>query len=287
MRKNTITFERVHRLVFAAVGVTLFICSGYHRACAQGQLEIRIWTEKEVYFSHEPIFVHFELKNVGDSSFAVSATFDYVKELFHITNDKGRRCLNTLLGFYCGNSILQPGESYKDSEEIGSRYGVTGPGIYTCFLEVQHHKSNILKFRIIEPEGDEKKALDLYLEADNLLWCNDKDPVKFKRAFYKFLELVEKYPKSVYAPRALRLAVLRSEIVDKPVLISVCKKHIENYPDSPYLGIVFLHLAEYYEALKDKRGAEEYMNFLIGKYPNTSISERAENWLKKIEKWEF
>jgi hypothetical protein len=280
---------RAKVLVFICMGfgVAMMVFFGYRSVCARGQLEIRIWTTKDVYLALEPVVVGFEVKNVGDTNFTIHGDLDAVKQFFHITNDKGKNYHNTLLVSYFGTSSLQPGESYKDSEEIGSRYGVTGPGIYTCFLEVQHHKSNILKFKIIEPEGDEKKALDLYLEADRLHWCNDKDPVKFKRAFYKFLELAEKYPNSVYAPQALRWALFGHRFKDKRIVVSECKRLIEKYPDSPLLDITIEGLAANYKALEDKRGAEEYMNHLIGKYPNSNISERAKNWLRKIEKWEF
>jgi len=256
-------------------------------ASAVCPFEIKIHSDKAEYLTREPIIVHYEVKNVSDS--AICFAFDNVKEFFNIKDQLGRGYANIEHGdyFICPDTI-HPNEVFKGSEDIDFRYRIIQPGEYTCFIEFFGCKSNILKIKVKEPTGDEKEALDLFREAEKLSWCKDKDPQKWEKAFYKYSGLVKKYPKSVYAPLALRSALLDAHVIkDKNEVISVCKKLIEDYPDSYYMGVAFLYLVENYKTLEDKARAIEYMKELIRKYPNTKISERAEYWLGKIEKWEF
>jgi hypothetical protein len=87
---------------------------------------------------------------------------------------------------------------------------------------------------------------------------------------------------------SLYTALFKAHVIkDKNKVMSVCKKLIEDYPEFYYIDDTFYNLVGNYKVLEDKTGAMEYMNELIEKHPNTKISERAEHWLEKIEKWEF
>jgi tetratricopeptide (TPR) repeat protein len=285
---EAIMIKRMSGAVILGAALFLLLALTSLPCLASGRLQVKVWTDKDTFLVHEPILVYYKIKNVGDSTFTLYETFDGLKEFFNIRDDKNRGYPNTLHSDYFGYSVLQPSESYMNSEEISSRYGVTDSGQYTCFLEVYGNKSNVLKIKITEPKGDERKALHLYLEAQKLHWCKDRDPRKWEQAFYKYLELAEKYPKSVYAPLSLYTALFKAGVIEnKDVVISVCKKLIEEYPEFYYIDDTFYNLVGNYKFLEDKKGAMEYMKELIKRYPDTKISERAEYWLEKIEKWEF
>jgi tetratricopeptide (TPR) repeat protein len=256
-------------------------------ASAGCPFEIKIRGDKREYLTREPIIVHYEVKNISDS--AICFAFDNVKEFFNIKDQLGRGYANIDHGdyFICPDTI-HPNEVFSGSEGIDFRYRIIQPGEYTCFVDFFGCKSNILKIMVKDPTGDEKKALNLYLEAHELHWCKDKDPKKWEGAFYKYLELAERYPKSVYAPMSLYTALFKAHVIkDKNKIISVCKKLIEDYPNFYYIDDTFYNLVGNYKVLEDKAGAVDYMKELIKKHPNTKISERAEYWLEKIEKWEF
>jgi TolA-binding protein len=234
-----------------------------------GEINIKIWVDKDLYLVREPIFVNYSIKNVTDSLLFLS--FNEIEEYFVIKDQNGRLEITSAYG------VKQVGE-YNGSLQMpsGGFFPYTGA------------KSNTIKIKVKGPTGDEKKALDLYLEAQKLHWCKDKDPKKWEQAFYKYLELAGKYPKSVYAPMSLYTALFKAHVIkDKNIVISVCKKLIENYPESYYIDDTFYNLVGNYKVLEDKTGAIEYMKELIKKYPDSKISERAEYWLEKIEKWEF
>jgi len=156
-------------------------------------------------------------------------------------------------------------------------------------------KSNVLKFKIKDPERDEKEALELYLEAEKLKWARDEDgrknPLKRELGFQKLLELVDKHPNSVYAPQALYSAIgiylYSYDLEERRKIIPVCIKLIEEYPKSYYFMSAFTELIDTYKILKNKEGAIKTINELIEKHPNTKISEEAERRLKQIKEWKF
>ncbi|MGB8658201.1 MAG: hypothetical protein WCE90_10530 [Candidatus Zixiibacteriota bacterium] len=255
-------------------------------ATAVCPFEIKIHSDKTEYLTREPISVRYEVKNISDS--AICFTFDNVREFFNIKDQMGRGYANIETGDYitCPDTI-HPDEVFKGSECIDSRYRISQPGEYTCFIDFSGCKSNVVKIKVKEPVGDEKKALGLYLEAQKLHWCKDRDPKKWEQAFYKYLELADKYPISVYAPISLYTALFKANVIkDKTIVISVCKKLIENYPEFYYIDDTFYNLVGNYKALEYKASAMEYMKELIKKHPNTKISDRAEYWLTQIQKWE-
>jgi hypothetical protein len=261
---------------------------------SSAQLKMKIWVDKNSYLVREPVFLNYSIENATDSLLFFS--FQEIREYFVIKDQNGRFFGPSTRGMYGGGDSLLPHETHTGWTEIMSSYGVTEVGQYSCRLEMPSGglfpytgaKSNTIEVIVKEPKGDEHKALQLYLEAQDLHWCKDKDPKKWERAFEKHLHLAETYPKSVYAPISLYTALFRAHVIgDKNIVISVCKKLIEDYPEFYYIGDTFYNLVGNYKVLQDKAGATAYMRELIEKHPNTEISERAEYWLERIEKWEF
>jgi len=269
-------------------------------AISAGRLQIEIWSDKTEYLTREPISVHYRIKNIGDKP--VIMIFHALKGYFKIQDQQGRQYPNLLSGSYGFISdSLKPNEAFEGSEGIDGRYGIVDVGEYTCYLEspkwinAPSTRSNEIKIRIKDPEGEEKKALRLYLEAEDLKYGRDeqgkKDLQKRELGFQKFQVLVDKYPKSTYAPLALKAAIgtyLYSQNLDeRREIIPICIKLIEDYPAFCDFVGTFTDLVHTYEILKDKEGAIKTMQELIKKHPHTKISEEAQRRLKKIEKWEF
>ena len=261
-----------------------------------GQLQIEIWSDKAEYLTREPLSVHYKIKNVSDKP--VIMIFHAMKGYFKIKDKQGREYPNTAsfsYGFI--SDTLKPNDSIEGSEGIDARYGIVRSNEYTCYLESPDWvntpltKSNEIKIVVKDPKDDEKESLDLYLEAEKLAWCKDTNRKKWELGFLKYQELVNKYPKSVYAPQSLYGAMLvylySSNLEERRKIIPVCKRLIEEYPNSyPFID-AFTELVDTYKILKDKEGAIKTMQELIKKHPNTRISEEAQRRLKEIEKWGF
>ena len=272
------------------LGCIIFVanCFSKQDAHAVCPFEIEISCDKTQYLVLEPVFVHYQIKNTSDTT--VCFVLDRAEEFFNIRDQEGRGYHNTELTEYlfCPDT-LKPNQALDGWEDIRERYRMDHAGSYVCFNNFHGCSSNVLEMEVVQPTGDEKKALALFEEAYRLHWsCGDKEIEKWEEAFYGYLELADRFPRSAYAPVALRLALARGNIIgDKRILMAVAKKLIEKYRASPYLALAFLYLVDHYKLLQDKAGAIEYMKELIEKHPNTGISERAEYWLEKIEKWEF
>jgi TolA-binding protein len=260
------------------------------------QLKIEIWSDKDEYLTREPISVHYRVKNVGDEPAIM--IFHALKGDFRIEDQQGKVYPNTAsfsYGFI--SDTLKPNESVEGSEGIDARYAIVKAGEYTCYLQTPPWikapitKSNQIIIKVNDPEGEEKKALELYLEAEELSWCKDKDPQKWELGFQKYQELVDKYPKSVYAPQSLYAAMMvylySQNLDERRKIFAVCKRLIEEYPNSGPFMISFTELVDTYKTLKDKQGAIKTMKELMEKHPNTKISEEAERRLEQIEKWKF
>ena len=290
---NIRTLRIASMTVLFAVLLTPPFCHGAQKVV------LDIWTEKDTFLAHEPIFVYFQIRNEGDST----VYFNSYKMTEHlvITDSQGRGYATRLRGTDLGVDALSPGQAQKLSVDVCSRYGVQEVGKYSCHLRTHLYsvlnptllKSNAIEFEVVEPTGEEEKALHLFLEAEKLIWARSEaggpDLAKREVSFLKYQELADKYPKSVYAPKALRAAIgayLHFRGHRRRVIL-VCLRLIEEYPNSYYWGSGFSHLIGIYEVEKDKAGAMKTMQELIDKHPNTKISERAEYWLEKIEKWEF
>jgi len=266
------------------------------------QIEMQIWSDKPDYLAHEPIVVNYKVKNTGDKVTRLNLT--EIGFCLNVKDQDGKNYpprLSLSYGFAFPDS-LKPNEEYEGGINISGAYGVVSEGEYTCFLQnpedqqrnslnPSHAKSNTIIIKVKEPTGDEKKALDILLEADKLKYARDaegkKDLTKKEPAFQKYLELVDKYPKSVYAALALvsvqGIYKFSNNLEETKKIIPVCKRLIEEYPNSIFFMSAFTSLVGVYEILKDKTGAIEAMNELIEKHPNTKISEEAERRLKQIK----
>jgi tetratricopeptide (TPR) repeat protein len=290
----------MRRLIFCIL-VMLVVFLPSLLSQASDKLQIRIWTDKDQFFVQEPIPVHYEIKNISDSTIRLCFTMIY--EDFIIKDEQGRGYAPHIRGSYgaCRDS-LKPGEIHQARLDV-SGYGLKNIGEYTCYIYTQPSnvlhfpwtKSNTIKFKVIEPTGEEKEALEMFIEAGTVETVEEENqgrcPKRGEPEFLRYEALVEKYPNSVYAPLALREAIgiyfYSRDLQERRKIIPVCKRLIENYPNSLYFASAFMSLVDVYEILKDKEGAIKTMQELIEKHPNTKISERAEYWLEKIKKWEF
>lgn len=267
--------------------------------------QVRISASKAAYLEQEPIILRYTVKNISDRT--IKLTFLDLPYHFKINDQNGLTYparFSIELGFVNTDSLI-PGQEYKDSVGITDLYGVVSSGEYSCYFELPQGlkeyvspggKSNVIKIMVKEPEGDEKKALDMLLEADKLTFSRDeqrggRDLKRAELGFLKYQELADKYPKSVYAPLALASArgVYRysNNLEERKKMIPVSKRLIEEYPNSIYFMSAFTSLVEVYEVSKDKAGAVNALNELIQKHPNSKISQEARRRLGQVEAWKF
>lgn len=256
-------------------------------------LRIQIQTEKQMYIPYEPFLVKFTIENTSGS--AIITNYNLFPEYFEIFDEKGNRYSNTVWSSVIMGDTFADGASWNDSEYIQVRYQTVVPGKYTCSMKILNDilnpecpratESNVIRFEIIEPVGDELSAYLTYLAADSLGrdYSIPKE-IRRRNEFEAYLKAANMYPDNIYAPRELYLALIMQSVPDDPdVLIPVGKKLIEHYPESPYGAWAFMHLIDIYKKIGRRGAARDYMNELIEKYSGNVIAERAHYWLEKLQ----
>lgn len=280
-------------LLLLLVPAAIFLL--FEDGIGSGVLEITVISDKNEYLVREPIFVTWTFKNITDTVICLPSY--YVNECLKVVDSTGKIYRKRLLisyGFGC--DTIWPGETISKSEEITDMYGITEepessynlPSFtYSISYESKFGNSNELKIRIVQPVGGEKEAMLILKEAGELYVKREKRT----QTYLKYLELVEKYPNSVYAERALDYAGLCFEysrnLEEKIKSVEAYKKLIEKYPESRYVNGAFTSIMEIFRVLKDKRGVEKLLNELIKKHPNPKISGEARKRLKQVKSWKF
>jgi tetratricopeptide (TPR) repeat protein len=257
------------------------------------RLEIRFGKAK--YLVREPVILHGSLTNYADT--AISFWGDDLTSLT-ICDTTGKPYPKKI--FTHGWSPepthrLEPGQTYEFDGDILFEYTINEGfpvGTYQCVMVLPEYleegkTSDTAQFRVEDPTGLEKEAQRLFIEAQRHSWgqrdCNS--------AFRAYQQLIETFPTSVYVPGSLydaalcyKYSPLREE---KEKSIKIYLRLIEEYPDYISLTRYFGAIGIIYGNLKDKAGALKTMEDLIDRHPDTKISEKAQYWLEKIEKWEF
>jgi hypothetical protein len=274
-------------------------------------LQTHIWSDKPEYLLAEPIVLRYRMKNVGDEVIWVNlgeigCYLDLQDKHGHAFPKKKSYAIPSVYSFSYPDSLI-PGEEAEGWVNLQDIYGTISAGEYTCFLHNPHGRvqkalilpskrtSDTTEIAVKNPAGEERCALDVFLEAVRLSSPADNEDTSSwavsELSFSKYQELVNSYPNSVYAPLSLRAAIGAYAgshlITQRRKVILLCIRLIEDYPDSHDWAQTFTDLVNIYRILKDKDGAINTMQELIEKHPGTKISERAEYWLGKIQDWKF
>lgn len=156
--------------------------------------------------------------------------------------------------------------------------------------------SSSQEFSVIEPTGMEKSAMQLFEEAvllegtiskQNHLEAKSRD----KEALVKYIEIVEKYPNSIYAPLVLRRTQIKKNfdagegIEANKVAMEIARKIIDLYPNSHFAIMSLENILMYYANIRemDKSRIRNEIQKIIEKYPNTKVAKKAEKVLKEFD----
>jgi hypothetical protein len=121
-----------------------------------------------------------------------------------------------------------------------------------------------LHFRVVEPTGAEREALDLYLQMYREWWGSRHD-----EAYELLSRLIANYPHSVYVERAYLM-------VDK-------KKLLDNWPDTGYLNG---YLDTAVEKITDEKEKRQFLERIVQNHPGTRTAKYAEQKLQRLERGE-
>ena len=259
---------------------------------------ITISTEKDHFLSQEAIWIFINFKNITKDTLRIDRTT--ICEGLRVEAIQGARVPKYLRLSGIPSSLVVPGDSLFDLVDLNTYYGTTGglyhgwrfipKGGYRVYIRLPSYRiiSDTIEITVSEPEGEELKAMNLLTEGMRLSeTVGGERKAAIAKAYKKFEELVEKYPHSVYAPKALdRAAGCYSYVSgEEEKALQKCRELLERYPESPYYLGAITCIEIIYENDKDKAGALKEMKELMKKHPNSKIADRVRKAIQYIEKW--
>jgi len=275
-------------LVVVAFFEVIFISSCSHAQAVRRRdelgkplkLQAKLIMYKNEYLLREPIWVKVKVTNAGDKS----GKFYFVNIDGLVIKDSNGKMYPCNVAIERIAITIKPGQTLEKEFDVLTWYGLKEdtfwvryhlpPGKYEAFYQVENDvRSESYTFSIMDPKGDELRAMNLLKQSHNL-----RIQKKDKESLNKLRELLQKYPKSRYYLYALLLTAGSLE---------AWYDLIKRFPDSREAVRALGSIALTYEYKKDKQGYVAAMNDLIKKYPNTDISKEAEKRLKHLRDKDF
>ena len=210
-----------------------------HEKLKTFQTQVTIETPKSQYLSREPVWIQIDIRNL--LSHGPMLIGQPLHSLFHIQDENGfefephtlQTSSYSLRRMNTGERIAQKINVIRNFFRLGRRHPYLPPGKYKItfyWKEEGHHpvSSNVLHIEISAPHDMEKKAFKLINAGDTHFRLQE-----ISKSDAQYLELVKKYPESVYAPQALEL-ILRNHTgsfgkTHQEMKHNVLKKLLENY----------------------------------------------------------
>ena len=234
--------------------LVLFILS-INLGIAQGNLSLNINLEKEIVFYKEHVFLEIIISNSHHTDVEIQRPYLGTGSLNIVILDSLKNVFEYYGPTHCAppsQTKISADDNYSEVYDLNFIYGNERgdlfrtyrfkPGKYTIQAKYCSNRdtisSSIRNLIVKEPIDDEEKALHLLTQGFTFFSSNAK--LANENAVASFDSLVEKYPKSNYAPSALAQAA------------SICKM-----------------------VLRDNARANKYYYQLIDKYINSGHSRDA------------
>ena len=277
-------FKMNKKLVIFAF-VFFFTCSLFAQPRLKSfDTKIKIKTEKKVYFILEPIWISTLIKNKNKKGPDIPRYT--AGENYYILNSKGERLKPVGNIDYFDIPPMSPNEIIEEKKDIVSVYGFKD-GLLGNYLPSDTYSikyvwrqsgfeplfSNEIKIIVKEPSGIEKNAMELLKEG--IRKHKEKDIEGADKEYY---ELVDIYPNSVYATKALMYIMLnhsyKKGIEHDEKRIQATKTLLEKYPNNKYINRCFRYIKDYYNKINDSEGLRDYLNKLAEITSDKKLKEK-------------
>lgn len=151
--------------------------------------------------------------------------------------------------------------------------------------EREELRSNVVKFKVIEPTGFEKEACELLREGYIL-----RKNKQAEEAMNRYNEIIEKYPNSIYASSALyRVAsIYNINLIDKRKSLQEYEKLIDRHVNSEHAVKAIGHVAIILYNLGEHEKIKEVVTEIAGKHKdNKKIVEEVNRITKKLRRGHY
>jgi len=269
----------------------------------ENKWDLEVELDKQDYLLYEPIWLDITLINATSDTLRTHGLRapnhdQFIIELrdntgklvkytgghFFIQSSPGRLLLGPDDQDYSSFNLLSLFPSHKENSgyRLLNRIRFVQKGKYTIHVFFEGDISKELKFNILKPRGDEKKALKLIEKASKKWKQKNPDP-----SAQTFNEIIEKYPNSAYAEQSFYLSRYYSQETREGLKDGSFDKRIfkrellDNFPNSGYSGGWLKSITH----KMDDSAKLEFLDSLQGINPNTRsdkfIKQMRERILKK------
>jgi hypothetical protein len=258
--------------------------------------------DKATFLEGEPIWVTSSAVNAGTKPLK----WWYLEEnRFDLKNSNGKS-----YEYKCGKSrhgttdswplTLRPGEEADHwTGHILSCYGnynfsphyILSPDQYTIQAisysydpEIQKReeiRSDVVRFEVIEPKGEEKEAFELLKKGYQFEW---KD---LQKSLGYFRMLIQKYPKSTYSPSAMHYMIVNTSVrIGQEEALELIREMIDRYPNSRHTIRNLRTISIYYtnRGIYDEELIKNELREIGEKHKGTKVEESVKEMLDEFEK---
>jgi len=251
------------------------------------ELVAKLVLYKNQYLLREPIWVKMKVTNIGKEE---GWFYFCTRGCLKIKDSKGKEYPSHVSSSLSPVTI-KPGETLEYELNLLGCFGIPEnkfkiryylpPEKYTIGYELgKDIKSETYKFEIIQPRGDELKAMNLLKESYELLVQK-----KWNLQIEKLNEIIKNFSNSAYASKAYfeKSLIYGISIRDFDKKMNTLYELLNNHPNSREAVYGLPKIVENFLNKKDENECLKYLNDLIEKYPNTDIATEAEKQLRKIK----
>lgn len=245
--------------------------------------EIEIWADKTDFLLQEQIWIYYKVTHYSGAGLN-KKYITAIHEKFKIIDQFGNiyKCKLSINPMNDRNMYI--GEIVSGKVEVATSYSnevctanmgafPVGKLIIYCEFNIgrKYYKSNELELNILEPEGIEREAFNLYKSALSEFFSNNIQKNEKANSFLK--KIYTNYPNSVYASMAINFSLtLGGGDKEKKV-----KLLIEKYPNSHYLNRPIRIL----KRIKSKNELNDYFSSIIDTTSNIKLKTRLNKELIK------
>jgi tetratricopeptide (TPR) repeat protein len=274
--------------------ISLILVFASLQSWAADNLQFKIELDRDTFMLREPVWVDLYFINEGNQSVTLDCLDLYWQQLeIYLVNSHGdtlQYCGYVADGVCRAGPTVKPFETYHYYINLSENYG-KGAQEYlpptlryfdenTYTLQMRHTgvSSNLIRFKVESPKGEEKLAYRLLKDASRSGFkYYDKDA---QQVIGLFQELISKYPKSRYADLVYyELGGLYGLVVESEKTNEYLEKLILSFPNSHFSLKALPGLLQ--QMKEDEK--IKFLKEIIKKQPKTKASDCAQEFLEDLK----
>jgi hypothetical protein len=297
--------KKMNRMCIFVVLITIIIThTGVASSSSDYDAYISIKPDKKEYIIGEPIWIEMEIENFGENGPPMMNRLLAQSLCVVQLDDHNKKQYNLRIERNYGNlPKMERSDKIHHRTEIIEDYGIylhSSPrlglkllprGEYLLYANPHGIMSDTVRIEIIESKGVEKQAFKMFHkiseDMSRIPKHGNEELVALKKVEGEIIELLLKYPDSVYGPTIIKDMTTTLWISDSPksdqILFNLAKEFYERFPKHEYISSIILDEIKTYGP-KDVKGQCKALNRIIENNYSEIATKAAKDYLKMTAK---